>query len=424
MNKFLVGLLACGLFATTVIPASAANIADVSSNYWASKEINEVVDDNIMTLSGGKFNPEGSVARVDFVQALLKLLTNDNLDVTISNIFSDVKSADAYYNDVLRSQQLGLVYGYPDGTFKPKKTMTRSETQSVISHITKDMDPDLSVLNRFADAETIPAWAQRPYAKTLNYGIYVNYPKPNELRPNDVLSRAEAAVILARLKDKIGLVKNQYKGSELLGTEHLAVTRKAPCNEVTIKSDANIVKEGNVIPVAFTERFKSEDSAAGDAVYFTAKEDIVTKEGTVIFPAGTKFNAQILDVKDPKWFNKNARVYAQVTGAVLPSGEKVSMDAKPFYKNYELKEGPWMTAGKLALYTVSGGAVGTGAGVGIAFIPDPVKIGTGIGIGAPIGATVGLATGLITKGLNYHAKDGEEIKVILLKDASVAKSRL
>ena len=424
MNKFLVGLMACGLFATTVIPACAANIADVSSSYWASKEINEVVDDNIMSLSGDKFNPEGSVARVDFVQSLLKLLTNENLDVKISNIFSDVKSGDAYYNDVLRSQQLGLVYGYPDGTFKPKKTMSRAETQSVISHITKDMNTDTSVLNRFSDADTIPAWAQKPYAKTLNYGIYVNYPKPNELRPNDVLSRAEAAVILSRLKDKIGLVKSQYKGSELLATEHLNTTKKAPCNEVAIQANANVIKEGNVIPVAFAEKFKSDKSAAGDAVYFTAKEDITTEEGTVLFPAGTKFNAQILDIKDPKWFNKNARVYAQLTSAELPSGQKVSMDAKPFYKNYELKEGPWMTAGKLAMYTVAGGAVGTGAGVGFAFIPDPTKIGTGIAIGAPVGAAVGLATGLVTKGLNYHAKDGEEIKVILLKDTAISKSSL
>ena len=90
MNKFLVGLLACGLFATTIIPACAADIADVSSNYWASKEINEVVDSNIMTLTDGNFRPEGSVARVDFVSALLKLLSNDNLNVNISNIYTDV----------------------------------------------------------------------------------------------------------------------------------------------------------------------------------------------------------------------------------------------------------------------------------------------------------------------------------------------
>ena len=70
---------------------------------------------------------------------------------------------------------------------------------------------------------------------------------------------------------------------------------------------------------------------------------------------------------------------------------------------------------------VTGGAVGTGAGVGFAFIPDPQKIGTGIAIGAPVGAGVGLITGLVTPGLNYVAHEGEEIQVILLDDASISK---
>ena len=80
-----------------------------------------------------------------------------------------------------------------------------------------------------------------------------------------------------------------------------------------------------------------------------------------------------------------------------------------------------MTAGKLALCTVTGGAVGTGAGVGFAFIPSPAKIGTGVAIGAPVGAAVGLVTGLVTPGLNYHAKAGEEVYVILVDDAAVAR---
>lgn len=421
MKNFAVGMMALGLLAFGASPVFSADIADVSSNYWASKEINEVVDSNIMTLKDGKFNPEGSVSRVDFVQALLKLLTNDNLNVSIKNSFSDVKSSDAAYSDILRSQQLGLVYGYPDGTFKPAKLMSRSETQSVVSHITKDMDADLTVLNRFSDEEAIPGWARGPWAKTLNYGIFVNYPRPSELRPNDILSRAEEAVILARLKDKISLVKDEYKGSQLLAIEHLNTTRKAPNNEVKIMADGNLLQEGNVIAVAFDERFKSEAAQAGDAVYFVADKNIATEEGTVLFPEGTKFNAKILNVQDAKWFNKNARVYAQIESATLPCGKNVDLTAKPFYKNYELKEGPWMTAGKLALYTVSGGAIGTGAGVGFAFIPNPAKIGTGIAIGTPIGAGIGLATGLVTKGLNYHAKNGEVINVILLKDAKVSK---
>lgn len=425
MRKLLVGLFAAGVVAlSTTVPTFAAKISDVSTNYWASTEINNVVDNNVMSLTGGKFNPEGTVSRVEFVQALLRVLTNENLDVTISNIFSDVNASDSYYKDVLRSQQLGLVYGYPDGTFKPSKLMSRAETQSVISHITKDMNADASLLKNFIDASEVPAWANNAYAKTLNYGIYVNYPNPSELRPNDVLSRAEAAVILYRLRQKAGLIKSQYVGSELekvLGTEHLNAVKKAPSDEVVITNKRNVIKEGNAMYVAFDEKFKSEVASEGDSIAFVANEDIATEEGTTLFPAGTKFYGNVISITDPKWFNKNARVYAQITKAVLPSGQVVSMNAKPFYKNYELKEGPWMTAGKLALCTVTGGAVGTGAGVGLAFIPSPDKIGTGIAIGAPVGAAVGLATGLITKGLNYHAKAGEEIKVIMLNDVSIAK---
>jgi hypothetical protein len=419
MKKLISGAMALCLLAFNAIPALAASIADVNQNYWAAKEITSVVNDNIMTLSGNRFNPEGNMTRVEFVNSLLKVLSNDNLNVNISNQFSDVTKTTPDYANILRSQQLGLVYGYPDGTFQPNRVLKRSEAQSVISHITRDMVADKSILKNFKDASAIPAWAENVYAKTVNYGIYVNYPDSRELRPNDNLSRAEAAVLLARLKAKLNLVKSQYIGATTV--EHLDVKKNAPCDEVRVGNTQNVIAEGNVLYVSFEEKFKSEDHQAGDVVVFYNKEDICTKEGTLVIPAGSKFVAQILEVQNPKWFNKNARVYPQLRKIVLPNGQQLAFNAKPFTKDYSLKEGPWMTAGKLALCTVSGGAIGTGAGVGFAFIPDPQKIGTGIAIGAPVGAAIGLATGLITPGLNYHAKAGENVYVILLDDAAITR---
>lgn len=419
MKKFVSGVMALCLLAFNAIPALAASIADVSQNYWASKEINIVVDNNIMTLSGNRFNPEGNMTRVEFVNALLKVLSDENLNVTISNKFKDVQSSNPNYENILRSQQLGLVYGYPDGTFKPNNTVLRSEAQSVISHITKDMDADTSVLNQFKDAAAIPAWAKKVYAKTINYGIYVNYPDSRELRPNDNLSRAEAAVLLARLKEKLDLVKQEYIGTTRI--EHLDVTRKAPNNEVAINNIQSTINQGNVLVVAFEDKFKSEEHKVGDVVTFVADKDICTEEGTLIIPAGTKFVAQINEIQPPKKFNKNARVYPQLTKIILPNGKELAFNAKPFSKDYSLKEGPWMTTGKLLLCTAAGAAVGTGAGVGFAFIPSPANIGTGVAIGTPVGAAVGLVTGLVTPGLEYHAKAGENIYVILLDDAVISK---
>ena len=425
MKKLLAGLMAFSLLTLNAIPALAAtkSIVDVDKDYWAQAEIASVVADDIMTVNEtGHFYPELTVTRVEFVKALLKLLSNDNLNVEIQNKFSDVTTADPDYSDILRSEQLGLVYGYPNGTFQPAKVMLRDEVQSVISHITKDAVTDTAILNHFDDANAVPNWAKIPYAKSLAYGIYVNYPNPKELRPLDELTRAEAAVLLARLKDKITLVKEEYVGAErVIGVEHLNVKRNAPSNEVKVTNLRYVVLEGNVLEVAFTDKFKSEVALAGDVLTFTNPEDICTVEGSLLIPAGSVFKGEVLDVTAPKIFNKNARAYIQLTEITLPDGKKVDLNAKPFYKDYALKEGPWMTAGKIAAWTVGLGAVGTGAGVGFAFIPDPVKVGTGVAIGAPIGAAVGLITGLVTPGLDYHARSGEEIYVILLDDASIVK---
>ena len=417
--------MAISFIAMNAVPAFAAtrSVVDVSKDYWAQAEIADVVSNSIMTLDEqGYFYPERTVSRVEFVKALLRVLSNDNLNVNIQNIFSDVAASDADYSDILRSQQLGLVYGYPNGTFQPARIMLRDEAQSVISHITKDSATDMSILNYFEDADKVPNWARVPYAKSLAYGIYVNYPNAKELRPTDELTRAEAAVLLARLRDKIGLVKQEYVGNErVIAVEHLSVKRNAPNDEVKITNQRNIIMEGNVLEVAFSDRFRSEAAQAGDVVTFTAPEDICTDEGTLLIPAGSVFTGKVLDVVAPKIFNKNARVYVQITEVCLPNGQKVDLNAKPFYKDYALKEGPWMTAARLLAYTVGGSAVGTGAGVGLAFIPDPDKVGTGVAIGTPVGAAVGLITGLIRPGLEYHAKSGEEIYVILCDDASIAK---
>lgn len=424
MKKLLASLLVGGFIALSTMPAFAyQGIDDVSKNYWAQTEIASVVSDSVMTLTKGNFNPEGKMSRIEFVKALLKVLGQDKLAIKTSARFSDVAKTSDIYAPIARSQQLGLVYGYPDGTFKPDRAVLRDEAQSVISHITIDAPVNRNIVSKYSDAAKVPSWADLVYAKTLSYGIYVNHPNENELRPTEDLTRAEAAVLLYRLKQRLDLVKTQYKATNetVLGTEHLNVTKKAPNNEVTVTNLRNIIREGNVLEVEFNEAFKSKLHAAGDSVTFTNSEDIVTEEGTVLFPAGSIFYGSVLDIKDPQWFNKNARVYAQINKVVTPNGKTVDLNAKPFYKDYALKEGPWMTAGKIALYTVGGAAVGTGAGVGFSFIPDPDKVGTGIAIGTPVGAGVGLITGLVTPGLNYSAKEGEEIQVILLDDASIAK---
>lgn len=426
MRKFLAGVMACGLLtlsAAVPVFADDVKISDVAKDYWAHKEIVNVVSNNFMSLdSENSFHPEDTVKRADFVSALLIVLGNDKMKVTTSSKYSDVNSSDVFYDAIMRSDQLGLVFGYPNNTFKPRQEMLRDEAQSIMSHIIEPDVQDYSILDNFTDSDTIPGWAKYSYAKSLTYDIYVNYPDAKELRPSDELTRAEAAVLFSRLNEKLAVVQKRFIGPEkLLAVEHLDQSKKALTNEVKVTNHKNVILEGNALRIAFDEKFYSEDHKAGDVVYFVAPENICTKEGTLVLPAQTKFIAQVNDIKAPKMLNKNARVYLQLHKIVLPDGEEVPFIAKPATKDSSLKEGPWMTAGKIGLWAVGGGIVGGGVGTGIALIPSPALVGRGIAIGSPVGAAVGVITGLVTPGLEYHAKQGEEIIIILCEDAKIKR---
>ena len=204
--------------------------------------------------------------------------------------------------------------------------------------------------------------------------------------------------------------------------EHLSINKKAPSNIVKVTKMKKIITQGNVLAVSFDSTFKSKDHKAGDIVNFVLPEALYTDEGTLLLPAQTKIVAEITRIVPPKKFNKNARVNLIYKQIVTPDGKAYDIKARPFTKDGALKEGPWMTAGKIAGATVGMGIVGAGAGTGFAFIPNPAKLGAGFAIGIPVGCSVGLITGLLTPGLKYHAKAGEEIKIVLCDDLSLKKS--
>lgn len=205
--------------------------------------------------------------------------------------------------------------------------------------------------------------------------------------------------------------------------EHLDIHKDAPCNEVIVKNLQRTVKEGNVLEFAFHDGFYSKCQKAGDIVHFVVPESIYTCEGTLILPANAKIIAEITKIEKPRIFNKNARVSLIFKKILFCDNSCIDIKARPFTKDCKLKEGPWMTAGKLLLSTIGLGAIGAGAGVGFAFIPNPAKIGTGLAIGIPVGAGVGLVTGLVTPGLHYKAKCGERIYAILLEEFSVCENK-
>ena len=399
--------------------SNAAVYSDVPADHWANTEITAVVNDNVLPLlKKNTYFPEQEVSRSDFNSALLRTLGHRNTTISEENPFSDVCSSRADYGDILLSSKLGLIYGYNDGTFKPDRIMTKAEAASVISHITKDFKGNVKALDAFVDKADVPAWATRQYAKTIDLGVYVAYPNADELLPNKNLNRAEAAVLLYKLKQQINAVKKQYVSDEMvLSTEHLDVTKKAEVDEVQITNQRKIVLAKNIIKGYFYTYFSSKDAQVGDTVTFTAKNDIYTEEGTLVIPAATTMKATITSIEPKKWWNKNDKVTVEFDTMTLPTGVTVPFKADVVNNGGVLTENRWA---KPVGYTLGGALVGAGAGIGIANMAGhDDSTDSGVAIGAPVGAGVGLLTGLTTPGRTYKANDGDYVWLELTQDLSI-----
>ena len=401
--------------------ALAKSYTDVPDNYWAAEEIEDVVSKNIVPLFGdGTYRPHEKVPRVEWTEWLLRALGLSQAPITSEPDYSDVTPATYGYPSIARSDQFGLIYGYTDGEFKPQRLITKNETASIMSHITKDTAVDTSVLSQFADADQIPSWGVIPFSKAIKYGLYVNHPIENELNPNRELDRAEAAVLLARLMKALNLVDDTYKASAeyeqqkeqvpeepaeyVLSVEHLQEYDKAVVDRVNITNLRRIILAKNVFRVAFLEKFNSTQHQIGDVVTFYFKKDVVTKEGTLIIPANTKLYGTIEELRDKRWLNKNSEVYVHITKMVFPNGNEYPFIARVL-NDYEgvLTENRWL---KPVEYTIAGAAIG-GAGIGLPVGESKHRSGDGMAIGFPTGAGVGLLAGWLTPGVNYKARAGE-----------------
>ncbi len=78
------------------------------------------------------------------------------------SVFSDVPESAWYYSAVSHAKGKGIISGYPDGTFKPEKDITRVESIKMISSYQNDQYPGFVSDTGFADVSG-DAW----------YAVYV-----------------------------------------------------------------------------------------------------------------------------------------------------------------------------------------------------------------------------------------------------------
>src|SRR5690606_31455143 len=130
----------------------------------------------------GRFEPDRAISRYELISSLAQLLEIE--DVPLGTLFSDV---DAAKTDVVsKFESAALVSGYPDGTFGGSKGLTRAE---MIVILTKMLKLDLNVTDQAAFPDTKDHWANAYVIAFRQAGYIQGYPD-GTFRPDREITRA------------------------------------------------------------------------------------------------------------------------------------------------------------------------------------------------------------------------------------------
>ncbi len=145
------------------------------------------------------FRPDESMTRAQAATVLAKILGIDE-DVKTENIFSDIDGhwAKKY---ILNVADYGILNGYPDGTFRPDAKIKRSEIASIVDQYwkAKVFTPD----GYYADIKDIENhWSRKAVSHLYNHG-FVDVYDDRLYKPDDYLSRKDAALLFNRLTDRM-----------------------------------------------------------------------------------------------------------------------------------------------------------------------------------------------------------------------------
>lgn len=188
--------------AETAAPAKESSsksieFSDLPEKYWAEEFIYQLAEANFISgFPDGSFKPERAMIRAEFAAHLNGVFGRKPEEKQVE--YKDVPDNYWAKSAIELATKVGALNGYPDGDFRPDKSMPRVEIlASLVRGLNLTIPSNVDeVLEVYKDKDKIPAWAKDKIAAATVSGLVVNYPDRDFLNPNETASRADVAVMV------------------------------------------------------------------------------------------------------------------------------------------------------------------------------------------------------------------------------------
>jgi hypothetical protein len=196
MKKTWRGLMT-GLIGITMLLGSLGSVSAAATpkdiqGHWAQSQLQEWLDQGYLGgYPDGTVQPNKAITRGEYVALINRLF---GFTETASVSFTDVKSSNWFYSEVAKAVKAGYIGGYENNTFRASNPLTRQEAAVIAAKVLK-LNTSSTALT-FKDSAQVSAWAKGAVTAAADKKIINGY-QDGTFGPKKSLTRAEAVAIIS-----------------------------------------------------------------------------------------------------------------------------------------------------------------------------------------------------------------------------------
>ena len=321
-----------GVFVLTTVlmlnnPAHAF-YSDMDENHWAYQSIKFLTEVGVVVgYPDGTYKPDIPVTRAEFASMAIKALGQEDASVTQDIHFSDVKPDFWAYDIIKKAVYFDLVTDSENAQFRPYDSVTRAEAISI-------------AVNALTTQQISEQKAQEILEKS--YEDYTQIPawfllaagKAQLLDMIIVMPGNEGKLEAERPANRAEVAAILYKmmqEAKLNPNAKLAESMQKRTAEgyivdnVKVQGSIGIIPAGSIFPIQMETVVGSQISNVTDIYTAKVPKNIVTKEKYLLIEQGSDLKGQVKHVQRAKLFRQNGEIIIKNELLVTPHDQAVML---------------------------------------------------------------------------------------------------
>ena len=190
-------------------PSATAPIAqpkqftDVPANFWASVPIAALSARGILDgFPDGTFRPNKPITRAEFAEIVRRAFNKPASREALK--FNDLKPDYWALPAINQATQTRFMSGFPNGSFQPNRQIPRLQVLLALATglNLQPKQPAAQVINQYQDADQIPKYAADKIAAAIEAGLVLDDNNAKRLSPEKLATRAEVATLVHKALDQ------------------------------------------------------------------------------------------------------------------------------------------------------------------------------------------------------------------------------